>query len=488
MIHFSRLAPKHLLSVGFCLVLLLLAIFQLFGEGVEVSKGRGFGGVKAVEERFVERARIPDQMGSVLDRWQLGLGVPVHGVVEREGELFYLPDIEHLIGKGFLRRGGEVGANLGSDFGGENRNRDVISAVLGFRSALEEVGVDLVVMVTPSKGMMMSGLESGRVLRNSDFESFRKVLERSGVVIYDPVPILVDRFDGRAGDVFLQGDSHWTPEAMKVVSEDLSGLLKSNWEVSRDPDFHYRSISQVVENVGDLASMIGLEQSEKVMANSIEVEGLGEGWVSEVLLLGDSFCNIYSEVGMGWGEGAGFREHLSVGIGAKVDCVARNGDGAYSSRLALRENPGLLEGKKVVVWQFAARELSSGDWRVLPVSDGEAGGVVRFVEGECVVSGTVQQVPSRVGNSPYRHAVMEVYLTDVRLVRGKQEVPGSLVVLGVGIQDGRKTEMAGWKVGEEVELSLVPWEKMSMEFGSMRRLYLDDPEMKFLDLRRYWAR
>jgi len=26
-----------------------------------------------------------------------------------------------------------------------------------------------------------------------------------------------------------------------------------------------------------------------------------------------------------------------------------------------------LAGKRVVVWQFAARELSAGDWRVIPL-------------------------------------------------------------------------------------------------------------------------
>ena len=68
---------------------------------------------------------------------------------------------------------------------------------------------------------------------------------------------------------------------------------------------------------------------------------------------------------MGWGREAGFAEALSQAVGHSVDRIARNADGAIASRRALQEDIGRLEGKKVVVWQFAARELSFGDRKVL---------------------------------------------------------------------------------------------------------------------------
>jgi alginate O-acetyltransferase complex protein AlgJ len=84
------------------------------------------------------------------------------------------------------------------------------------------------------------------------------------------------------------------------------------------------------------------------------------------LVLGDSFSNIYSLPTMGWGEAAGFVEHLSLALGRPVDRLVQNDNGASATRLALARDPDRLASARVVVWQFAARELASGDW--VPVS------------------------------------------------------------------------------------------------------------------------
>jgi alginate O-acetyltransferase complex protein AlgJ len=87
---------------------------------------------------------------------------------------------------------------------------------------------------------------------------------------------------------------------------------------------------------------------------------------ADVLVLGDSFSNIYSLPTMGWGEAAGFVEHLSLALGRPVDRVVQNDNGASATRLALAREPDRLAATRVVVWQFAARELASGAW--VPVS------------------------------------------------------------------------------------------------------------------------
>jgi alginate O-acetyltransferase complex protein AlgJ len=83
--------------------------------------------------------------------------------------------------------------------------------------------------------------------------------------------------------------------------------------------------------------------------------------------LGDSFSNIYSLASMGWGESAGFVEQASYALARPVDRIVQNDDGAFATRaMLLRAGPERLGGKRVVIWQFAARELAFGDWRVLP--------------------------------------------------------------------------------------------------------------------------
>jgi alginate O-acetyltransferase complex protein AlgJ len=88
---------------------------------------------------------------------------------------------------------------------------------------------------------------------------------------------------------------------------------------------------------------------------------------ADVLLLGDSFSNIYSLESMGWGVSAGFTEQLALALRRPVDRLVQNDQGAFATRAMLQRSPERLDGKRVVVYQFAARELAFGDWKILPL-------------------------------------------------------------------------------------------------------------------------
>ena len=103
------------------------------------------------------------------------------------------------------------------------------------------------------------------------------------------------------------------------------------------------------------------------------VDEAGNPWRSsqdaDVLLLGDSFTNIYSLATMGWGEGAGLAEQLSYVLQRPVDRIVQNDQGAHATRGLLHRELAAgtdrLAGKRVVIWQFAAREFAAGDWKVI---------------------------------------------------------------------------------------------------------------------------
>ena len=82
---------------------------------------------------------------------------------------------------------------------------------------------------------------------------------------------------------------------------------------------------------------------------------------------GDSFAAIYSASELGWGAGAGLPERLAARLGLPVDRIVQNAGGASATRERLaRElaaDPARLDGVRVVVWIFAAREWSRGAWR-----------------------------------------------------------------------------------------------------------------------------
>ena len=96
-----------------------------------------------------------------------------------------------------------------------------------------------------------------------------------------------------------------------------------------------------------------------------------QGWqpdpTAEILLLGDSFANIYSLEALGWGTAAGLTEQLSLRLGRPLDALRQNDAGSYATRqlLAAQRQQGRdrLAGKRLVIYQFASRELAIGDWR-----------------------------------------------------------------------------------------------------------------------------
>ncbi len=80
---------------------------------------------------------------------------------------------------------------------------------------------------------------------------------------------------------------------------------------------------------------------------------------------------------MGWGEAAGLSEQLSYILQRPIDRIVQNDRGAHATRAALQRElrdadagdsavpaADRLTGKRVVIWQFAARELAFGDWRI----------------------------------------------------------------------------------------------------------------------------
>jgi alginate O-acetyltransferase complex protein AlgJ len=86
-------------------------------------------------------------------------------------------------------------------------------------------------------------------------------------------------------------------------------------------------------------------------------------------LLGDSYSNIFSLSGMGWGNGAGFAERLSYRLKRPLDKIVINDGGSYTTREELlREyarGKDRLKGKRLVIWEFAMRDLADGDWKRL---------------------------------------------------------------------------------------------------------------------------
>jgi len=323
--------------------------------------------------------RPPAQL--ILTRW-FGAGNE-RVYVGRQGAdgtrwLFFRPDLEYLTGRGFLlpdviRRRIALASELTA-----LPQPDPRPAILSFHRALQARGITLIVLPTPVKPgvhpeMLTASAETQQgIVHNASYGPLMEFLRAHGVLVFDPGDALAAARSG--APQYLATDTHWRPEGMELVAERLAAFITQHATLpaAGSPDYRIEEVD--VTNVGDTAVMLDLPSRQQVfppervlISRVVTAEG---PWRSDraadVLVLGDSFSNIYSLESMGWGSAAGFVEHLSYALRRPADRIVQNDDGAFATREMLqRSGPERLEGKRVVIWQFAAREFASGDWKVI---------------------------------------------------------------------------------------------------------------------------
>ena len=425
------------------------------------------------------------------------------GYVGRQRWLFYRPGIDYCTGPGFLdprqmaRR---------ADSGTEWRpapQPDPRAAILQFHRQLAERNIRLVLMPTPDKATIhperFSSRYDGRRIsvHNPSYRQFLDELEAEGVLVCDVTDALTQYRDRSGNAVYLATDTHWRPEAMELAAAELARLIEEKIVLSGTAvDRDWRQTSQDVKNLGDIAMMLKLRQNQGVFDEEVVTirpvtDAAGEPWrpdpAAEVLLLGDSFANIYSLEMMNWGGAAGLAEQLSFALNRPVDTILRNDDGAYATRemlsRELAQGEDRLAGKKVVVWQFAARELAVGDWKLLDMTlkqprkpaDGTppAGG-------ELIVSGTIaaKSAAPRAGQMPYAHHIFTLDLTDLQVHSGTLTEPKIAVYL-FSMRNQQNTPAFSWPVGTRVKLQLQPWRPdFFRKYGRINRTETNDIELE----------
>jgi alginate O-acetyltransferase complex protein AlgJ len=421
----------------------------------------------------------------------------------RDPWLFYRADVDHVIGPPFLDP-----IRMKHRLQAGHVQPDPIQAIVDFRNQLAARGIDLVLLpvsVKPSiEGEMLAESNGNRAqasgaLPNPSFNEFKARLEREKVRVFDPAMFLMER--GRNGPLYLETDTHWRPETMEFVAERLANFLQL-------PAAAGSILPSIIEKKivarGDIAAMLKLSRADKFPPEEVTIRQVVTGnalWRpsrdADVLLLGDSFSNIFSFEAMGWGESAGFAEHLSVALRRPIDCILRNSDAAFATREILSNELARgrdrLAGKRMVIWEFAARELSFGNWKLLDLKLGEAK-PSRFLSlkaGEQIaVSGTVESISPvpRPGTVPYKDHIEALHLIDIVAADSRGEgAADSLrdaashaqaVVYLWSMRDNEWTSAARLRPGERVNLRLRPWSDVSAQHEKFNRTELDDPALQ----------
>lgn len=298
----------------------------------------------------------------------------------RDGWLFYRPEIDYLTGPGFLDPKVLAARARRGDEWNPPPQPDPLKAIFEFHDALAARGIALVLLPAPGKAMVYpeqfsSRYDGSRTLENPSFAAFKEAVEARGVYVCETAPALLE-LKKRGTQSFLARDTHWSPQGAEGAARALAGLLREkNLLPEREPVAYTRT-ETTVENLGDIANMLSLPEDqtfypeEQVTLRQVRTPD-GALWApsqdADILFLGDSYANIYSLAGMGWGEGAGIIAQLGAELGRPIDAILMNDNGAYATRRALSrelvQGKDRLAGKAVVVYEFAARELAVGDWK-----------------------------------------------------------------------------------------------------------------------------
>ena len=469
------------------------ALGEAFGAAASGSGWRTSGA--HVESTLEERSAVgawvlPKVQGVLVGDLGTGTDRVLRG---RDGWLFFRPAVESLIGRGFVAAPALAGG----------RRSDPRPAVLRFARELAARDIRLVIVPAPAKAtvypeMLSPSAESLAPLRNPSLDPFVEEMRAAGVLVFDPAPVLLEAKAGAIEPLYLATDTHWRPHAVELVAAHLAAFLREAAALDEVEDPGYLLEDAEVSHHGDLAAMLRLPPGQQAFPpERVTVRQVVTAddllWrldrESDVLLLGDSFANVYSLAGLGWGEGAGLAEHLSYQLERPLDAMTRNDDAAYATRLMLAQELSRgrdrLAGKRVVVWELAERELALGDWREIPLELAAAAPRRLWVPERgtsVVVSGNILEmgVVPRPRGAPYADHVAAVHLGD--LESGATDVAGREAVVFVRTMiDYELTPAASWRPGQRVMLRLSPWADVGEEIQSMMRSELTDPELLFAE-------
>jgi len=418
--------------------------------------------------------------------------------------LFYRPEIDYLTGPGFLEPKQQARRITGASEWRSPPQPDPVKAILHFKKQLARRGIALIVVPTPVKPVVHPDRFSRAYagwplpLQNPSYARFVSDLREADVPVFDIARELVNIRQRTGQSQYLATDTHWRPQAMECAARRLKAFIATHTALPPVPHPGFTCRRATVSYPGDIALMLKLPADqtayppETVTLRQVLAPfaaGRGEPnsnyWrptpSADVLVLGDSFCNIYSLESLGWGESAGFIEQLSWELQRPLDRITLNNNGAFATRAALARELARgrdrLAGKRLVIYQFAVRELAVGDWKLVNLTLGQPP-ITHFIVPPAGALWTargmikaVSPVP-RPGTVPYKDHLLSLHLVDVEC-RESAATNGQVVVYLWSMRDNVWTPSARLRPGDMIEVRLRPWSDVASRYEGINR---SDPE------------
>jgi SGNH hydrolase-like domain, acetyltransferase AlgX len=329
--------------------------------------------LRAYEQSLEETSLVVKQFRPWMQylEWRFLADAGEKVVVGCDGWLFYRPSVRYVIER-------QTGAPLGD-------SADPLAAIRSFRDQLQARRIRLLVVPVPNKEcvypeMLAQRAEDAGVVVCEQTRRLLDQLELCGIEHVD----LFEAFrrakqketqsDPRR--LYLAQDTHWSPEGARVAAGAVARRVFDGGIVNRG-DHAYALRSVTVRRHGDLVEMLQVPQIER----ALEPESLAclqvvqsdtgtpyrDAPESEVLILGDSFLRIYEQDEPG---AAGFIAHVARELGQPLTSIVNDGGASTLVRQELARRPTLLLNKRLVIWEFAERDIRYGieGWQIVPLA------------------------------------------------------------------------------------------------------------------------
>jgi len=286
-------------------------------------------------------------------------------VLGRDGWIFYRPAVQYLV----------------EPWQPQNGEDDIFDAIVSFRDELDQRGIRLLVMVAPNKASIYPDKLAARADEtacpmNATTCDVLTKLRQADVEVIDLFECYAQaRLRTDVPACYLVQDSHWSPEGMRRAAAVAARKVLESDSLSKGT-VAYQQEPVTVQRYGDVLRMMRVPQIERLFepelmdCTQIIDSETGEPYAddpsSPVLVLGDSFLRIYERDEPHSG---GFVAHLAYHLGFGVTSIVNDGGASTLVRQQLARRPKLLEGKKVVVWEFVERDIRFGTegWQVIPL-------------------------------------------------------------------------------------------------------------------------
>jgi len=347
-------------------------VLDLFSSAPAVAHLRGF-------EHELERVSWFAQALRPWMQWVRYVALADTGakaLVGRHGWWFYRPGVRYLVES--CRRGGTE----------RTGHEAAVSAIVAFRDQLATRGIRLLVVPVPGKASVYPDMLSARAAPadprvHAHTQELIASLRTAGVEVVDLFAAFADARAREAhtggAQLYLPRDTHWTPRGLRLAAATVARQIRDlGWAQPGTVAYDVEPV--VAKRLGDVVRMLKTPRIERrfghdeIRCERVVRRDTGIRYQDDpaapVLVLGDSFLRIYERDEPG---AAGFIAHLARALGQPLASIVNDGGASTLVRQELARKPALLNGERLVVWEFVERDIRFGmeGWQNVPLPEHE---------------------------------------------------------------------------------------------------------------------